>query len=59
MRALRACAAYVSPAIHVIVPVKVLGGNRLTRVAQDANHCMAWGAIEGNRAHPFDWGSTG
>ena len=26
----------------------------LTRVAQDAKWCMAWGAIEGNRTHPFD-----
>ena len=27
---------------------------RLTRVAQDAKHCMAWDAIEGDRTHMFD-----
>ena len=32
---------------------------RLPPVAQDAKHCMSWGAIEGNRTHPFAWGSTG
>ena len=31
----------------------------LTRVAQDAKQCMACGAIEGNRTHPFASGSTG
>ena len=32
---------------------------RLPRVAQNAKHCIAWDAIEGNRTHPFDSGSAG
>ena len=32
---------------------------RLTWVVQDVRHFMALGAIEGNRTHPFDSGSSG
>ena len=31
----------------------------LPQVAQDAKHCMAWGAIQGNQTLPFDTGSAG
>ena len=31
----------------------------LTRVAQDAKHFMALGAIEGNQTHPFDSSGAG
>jgi hypothetical protein len=40
-------------------PIKAIELTRLTRVAQDAKHCMAWDAIEGDRTHPFDLGSAG
>jgi hypothetical protein len=35
---------------------KAIKLTRLTRVAQDAKHCMVWDAIEGDRTHPFDSG---